>query len=70
LKLKEGTHRTPVSMRLSEILTLPMCVTEVIAPFRSLTRGHNSSDGSEKEVEQIIWSVAPVSTIHGAFCDG
>jgi hypothetical protein len=48
LKLKEGTHRTPFSVRLSKILTLPMCVTEAIAPFSSLTRGHNSSDGSEK----------------------
>jgi hypothetical protein len=35
LKLKEGTHKTSVSIRLSEILTVPMCVTVAIAPLGS-----------------------------------
>jgi hypothetical protein len=37
LKVKEGTHKTPVKVRVSEIVTVPMCVTLAIEPFGSLT---------------------------------
>ena len=37
LKLKEGTHKTPVKVRVFEIVTVPMCVTLAIEPFSSLT---------------------------------
>jgi hypothetical protein len=37
LKVKEGTHKTPVKVRVSEIVIVPMCVTLAIEPFGSLT---------------------------------
>jgi hypothetical protein len=37
LKVKEGTHKTSVKVRVSEIVTVPMCVTLAIEPFGSLT---------------------------------
>jgi hypothetical protein len=35
LKLKEGTHKTLVSIKLFEILTVPMCVIVAITPLGS-----------------------------------
>ena len=37
LKVKEGTHKTPIKVRVSEIEAVPMCVTLAIKPFGSLT---------------------------------
>ena len=37
LKKKEGIHKTLVKVRVSEIVTVPMCVTLAIKPFGSLT---------------------------------
>jgi len=37
LKVKEATHKTSVSVRHSEILTVPMWVTEATAPLGSWT---------------------------------
>jgi hypothetical protein len=37
LKVKEGTHKTPIKLRVSEIVTVPICVTLAIEPFGSLT---------------------------------
>ena len=37
LKVKEGTHKTPVKVRVFEIVVVPMCVTLAIEPFGSLT---------------------------------
>ena len=37
LKVKEGTHKTLVKIRVSDIVTIPMCVTEAIEPLGSLT---------------------------------
>jgi hypothetical protein len=37
LKVKEGTHKTSIKLRVSEIVTVPICVTLAIEPFGSLT---------------------------------
>jgi hypothetical protein len=37
LKLKEGTHKTSVNVRLSESLMVPMCVTDALAPLGKFT---------------------------------
>jgi phosphoribosyl-dephospho-CoA transferase len=37
LNAKEGTHKTFVRMRCSEIITVPMCVIETKSPLGSLT---------------------------------
>ena len=37
LKLKAGTHKTLVSISLSEIFTVPPCVTKAVSPFGRLT---------------------------------
>jgi hypothetical protein len=37
LKVKEGTHKTPVKVRVYDIVTVPMCVTEAIEALGSLT---------------------------------
>jgi hypothetical protein len=33
LELKEGTHKTPVSVRVYDIVIVPMCVIEAIEPL-------------------------------------
>jgi hypothetical protein len=36
LKVKEGTHKTSVNVRLAEMTTVPVCVTGTTKPFGSL----------------------------------
>ena len=38
LELKEGTHKTLVSTSLSNIFTVPTCVTKAVSPFGKLTK--------------------------------
>jgi hypothetical protein len=66
LKVKDGTHKTLVSVRLFEILMVPMWVTEATTPFGSWTLVEMIAVILvKKETEQTIWSVALVSTIQG-----
>ncbi len=66
LKVNDGTQRTLVSVRVSESLTVPMWAIEATAPFGRWTVVEMVAViVVKKEIEQTIWSVAPVSTIHG-----
>jgi hypothetical protein len=48
LKVKEGTHKTPVKVRVFAIVTVPMCVTLAIEPFGGLNMGRYNSSNSGK----------------------
>ena len=37
LKVKEGTHNTPLNVRFSKSVTIPMCVTIAIEPLGNFT---------------------------------
>ncbi len=64
LKLKEGTHKTLVSIKLFEILTVPMCVIVAITPLGSWTLVEMITVMLvKKDIEHTKWSVAPISTI-------
>ena len=68
LKLKEGTHKTSVNVRLSESLMVPMCVTDALAPLGKFTWVETMAVIVVKRDEQLImWSVALVSKIQGLF---
>ena len=38
LKLNEGTHKTLVSISVSDTFTVPTCVTNAVSPFGRLTK--------------------------------
>ena len=64
LKLKEGTHKTLVSIRVLDTLTVPTCVTNVVSPFGRLTKVLRVAAIEVKhDIEWTIWSVAPLSII-------
>jgi hypothetical protein len=66
LKVKEGTHKTSVNVRLAEMTTVPVCVTGTTKPFGSLKNVETTAVIVVKRDGQlIIWSVAPVSIIQG-----
>ena len=68
LKLKKGTHKTSVNVRLSESLMVPMCVTDALAPFGKFTWVETMTVIVVKIDEQLImWSVALASTIQVLF---
>ena len=68
MKLKEGTYKTPINVRLSESLTVPMCVTDALAPLGKFTWVETMAVIVVKRDEQLImWSVAPVSKIQVLF---
>jgi len=68
LKENEGMQRTSVKIKVSEILTVPIWVTAAYCPLGNFTVLEVIEVIEvNKEIEQIIWSVAPVSKIHGAF---
>ena len=48
MKVKEGTHKTPVKVRVLEIVTVPMCVTFAIEPFWNFNMGRNNSSNGGK----------------------
>ena len=58
LKVKEGTHKTPVKVRVFEIVTIPMCVTLAIELFGSLTnmgRYNNNNGGKHRRtIDHVI----------------
>lgn len=66
LKLKEGTHSTLLSIKLSFNLTTPTCETSTFSPL-----GNNTWDALYKVISVykchiwIIWCEAPMSTIQG-----
>ena len=63
LKLKEGTHKTLVSISVLDTFTVPTCVTNAISPFGRLTKVLRVAVIEVKcDIEWTIWSVAPVST--------
>jgi hypothetical protein len=64
LKVNEGTQRTSVSVRLSKITTIPMCVTGTVEPLGNLTKVKTTAVMVVKRDGQLImWSVATVSII-------
>ena len=66
LNAKEDTHKTLVRMKCSEILTVPMCVTETKSPLGSLIDVDKVAViVVNKETQLIIWSMALVSMIQG-----
>ena len=68
LKLKEGMHKTPISVRVFDIVIVPMCVTEAIEPLGSLTWVDTMAVMVVNIDEQLsMWPVAPVSLIQGWF---
>jgi hypothetical protein len=70
LKENEGTQRTLVRVRVEETLTVPMWVTVAKLPFGNLTKLETNAMMVVKyDVEQTIWSVAPVYRIQGQFLD-
>ncbi len=70
LKENEGTQRTLVKVRVEETLTVPMWVTVAKLPFGNFTNLETDAMWVVKyDVEQTIWSVAPVSRIQGQFLD-
>jgi len=55
LKVKEGTHKTLVRMRLSEICTMPIWVTEAKEPLGNCTHVETTTVILvKKEGEQIM----------------
>jgi hypothetical protein len=70
LKENEGIHGTSVRIKDSEILTVPMWVTDANWPSGNRTFCETTAViVVNKETMQIIWSVAPVSMIHGAWIE-
>jgi hypothetical protein len=56
LKEKEGTQRTLVNVRVEEIFTVPIWVTEANFPFGNLTNLETEAVMVVKrEIEHIIW---------------
>jgi hypothetical protein len=69
LKVKEGTHKTSVNVRLSESLIVPMCVTAAMEPLGKWTDVETIAVIEvKKDGELTMWSVAPVSIIQDWFC--
>jgi hypothetical protein len=63
---EKGTQRTSVNIRLSEMNTVPMCVTGTTDPFGNLTKEDTTAViVVNNEGQLIMWSVAPVSIIQG-----
>jgi len=70
LKEKKGIQSTLVKTKESEILMVPMWVTEACCPLGNLTVLETTEVICvNNDVEQIIWSVAPVSIIQGALTE-
>ena len=62
LKINEGTHKTLVSISVSDTFTVPTCVTNAVSPFGRLTKVLRVSVIEIKhDMEWTIWSVAPIS---------
>ena len=54
LKVKEGTHNTPVNVRFSESVIVPMRVTEAIEPLGNFTCDETVAVMNVKRDMQLI----------------
>ena len=64
LKENDGTHNTSTKVRESDNLIVPVCVTKAYSPLGSSTVVCKEEVILvNKVIEQIIWSVAPISMI-------
>jgi hypothetical protein len=70
LNEKKGIHKTSVKIKDSEIRTVPMWVNDANWPLGNLIVLETTEFMDlNKEIVQIIWSVAPVSMIQGAWIE-
>jgi hypothetical protein len=66
LKENDGMHNTSVRIKSLETRTVPIWVTAANCPLGNLTWVDTTVViVVRKEIEPTIWSVAPVSMIHG-----
>ena len=67
LKLKDGTHKTLVKVKLEDIWTMPMHITIACSPFGKYTQEWTTKVMVMSwAIEWIIWLVALVSMIQSS----
>ena len=68
LKLNERTHKTLVSISVSDTFIVPTCVTNAVSPFGRLTKVLRVSIIEVKhDMEWTIWSIVPVSITQSVY---